>query len=99
MSLHCTISFAHKHKPPCAQVFVETLDRCFENVCELDLVFHMDKVHTITDEIVQAGMVLETNITDILTALDGQRKHESASSRNTKTLLKDPKAAAAGGRR
>ena len=28
--------------PP--QVFVETLDKCFENVCELDLIFHMDKV-------------------------------------------------------
>nr|XP_024650669.1 AP-3 complex subunit sigma-2-like isoform X1 [Macaca nemestrina] len=27
------------------QVFVETLDKCFENVCELDLIFHMDKVH------------------------------------------------------
>jgi AP-3 complex subunit sigma len=27
------------------QVFVETLDRCFENVCELDLIFHVDKVH------------------------------------------------------
>lgn len=26
------------------QVFVETLDRCFENVCELDLIFHVDKV-------------------------------------------------------
>lgn len=26
------------------QVFVESLDRCFENVCELDLVFHMDRV-------------------------------------------------------
>ena len=26
------------------QVFVETLDRCFENVCELDLIFHADKV-------------------------------------------------------
>jgi hypothetical protein len=25
-------------------VFVETLDKCFENVCELDLIFHMDKV-------------------------------------------------------
>ncbi|XP_033044927.1 AP-3 complex subunit sigma-2 isoform X2 [Trachypithecus francoisi] len=25
------------------QVFVETLDKCFENVCELDLIFHMDK--------------------------------------------------------
>lgn len=79
--------------PPPIQVFVETLDRCFENVCELDLVFHMDKVHTITDEIVQAGMVLETNIADILTALDGQRKHESASSRSAgRTVLKDPKA-------
>ena len=30
------------------QVFVETLDRCFENVCELDLVFHMDKVHQVS---------------------------------------------------
>lgn len=27
-----------------SQVFVETLDKCFENVCELDLIFHMDKV-------------------------------------------------------
>ncbi|XP_060014821.1 AP-3 complex subunit sigma-2 isoform X3 [Lagenorhynchus albirostris] len=26
------------------QVFVETLDKCFENVCELDLIFHMDKI-------------------------------------------------------
>ena len=29
---------------PAPQVFVETLDKCFENVCELDLIFHMDKV-------------------------------------------------------
>lgn len=26
------------------QVFVESLDRCFENVCELDLIFSFDKV-------------------------------------------------------
>lgn len=32
----------------CLQVFVETLDKCFENVCELDLIFHMDKVKTHT---------------------------------------------------
>ncbi|XP_059975120.1 AP-3 complex subunit sigma-1-like isoform X3 [Mesoplodon densirostris] len=25
------------------QVFVETLDKCFENVCELDLIFHVDE--------------------------------------------------------
>lgn len=29
------------------QVFVETLDKCFENVCELDLIFHFDKVQFI----------------------------------------------------
>lgn len=26
------------------QVFVETLDKYFENVCELDLIFHVDRV-------------------------------------------------------
>lgn len=44
------------------QVFVEVLDKCFENVCELDLIFHLDKVHYILDEIVMGGMVLETSI-------------------------------------
>lgn len=29
---------------PSLQVFVESLDRCFENVCELDLIFHFDDV-------------------------------------------------------
>ncbi len=48
------------------QVFVETLDRCFENVCELDLIFHVDKVHHILGEIVMGGMVLETNMNEIL---------------------------------
>jgi AP-3 complex subunit sigma len=28
------------------QVFVESLDRAFENVCELDLVFQFDEVRT-----------------------------------------------------
>lgn len=34
------------------QVFVETLDKCFENVCELDLIFHADAVHHILSELV-----------------------------------------------
>jgi hypothetical protein len=29
-------------------VFVETLDKVFENVCELDLIFHSDKVRAMT---------------------------------------------------
>jgi AP-3 complex subunit sigma len=59
------------------QVFVESLDRTFENVCELDLIFHFDEVsssgHAPADiqvqyalnEIIQGGMVLETNIGEI----------------------------------
>ena len=30
-----------------SQVFVESLDRAFENVCELDLVFHFDEVSNV----------------------------------------------------
>lgn len=47
------------------QVFVEALDRSFANVCELDLVFGFDEVNYTLAEIVQAGLVLETNISVI----------------------------------
>jgi AP-3 complex subunit sigma len=61
------------------QVFVEALDKNFENVCELDLIFHPDKVSYILDEIIMAGMVLETNINHILTAVNDQNKLHGAS--------------------
>ncbi|KAM6125340.1 AP-3 complex subunit sigma-2 isoform X4 [Numenius arquata] len=54
------------------QVFVETLDKCFENVCELDLIFHMDK------EVVIGGMVLETNMNEIVAQVEAQSKLEKA---------------------
>ncbi|NXF50571.1 AP3S2 protein, partial [Oceanites oceanicus] len=60
------------------QVFVETLDKCFENVCELDLIFHMDKVHHILQEIVIGGMVLETNMNEIVVQVEAQSKLEKA---------------------
>jgi len=56
------------------QVFVETLDKCFENVCELDLIFHSDRVNYMLDEIIMAGMVLETNISSILSSINEQNK-------------------------
>ncbi|MCO5610712.1 hypothetical protein L7F22_064953 [Adiantum nelumboides] len=34
------------------QVFVESLDRCFKNVCELDLVYNFNK-HCLTDYLVK----------------------------------------------
>ncbi|XP_055489143.1 uncharacterized protein LOC129695819 isoform X2 [Leucoraja erinacea] len=60
------------------QVFVETLDKCFENVCELDLIFHVDKVHNILAEMVMGGMVLETNMNEIVTQIDAQNKMEKS---------------------
>lgn len=54
------------------QVFVESLDQRFENVCELDLIFHVEKVHHIIDEICMGGMVLETNMVEILKHVDNK---------------------------
>jgi AP-3 complex subunit sigma len=58
------------------QVFVETLDRCFESVCELDLIFHADRVHYVLDEMVQGGLVLETNMSAVLKAVDDMARLE-----------------------
>jgi AP-3 complex subunit sigma len=67
------------------QVFVEALDKCFENVCELDLIFHSDRVNYILDEIIMAGMVLETNINHILQAVNEQGKMHDASLQSLST--------------
>jgi len=34
---------------PHPKVFVESLDRAFDNVCELDLVFHFDEVLVVSE--------------------------------------------------
>lgn len=39
------------------QVFVETLDKCSENICELDSIFYVNKVHSILAEMVMRRMV------------------------------------------
>lgn len=58
------------------QVFVETLDKCFENVCELDLIFHFDKVQYILQELCMGGMVLETNMNEIVSRIEEMNKLE-----------------------
>ena len=65
------------------QVLVESLDRCFENVCELDLIFNFDEVHAILGEMIQGGLVLETNINEIVgsaKAIKRARKQSAANS-------------------
>lgn len=61
------------------QVFVESLDRCFENVCELDLIFHFDEVHAILNEVIQGGLVVETNINEIVSAAQATSRARKAS--------------------
>jgi AP-4 complex subunit sigma-1 len=45
---------------------VETLDRYFENVCELDIMFNLEKAHFILDEMVMNGCIIEANKNNVL---------------------------------
>ena len=45
---------------------VETLDKYFENVCELDIMFNLEKAHFILDEMVMNGSIVETNKSNVL---------------------------------
>ena len=58
------------------QVFVETLDRHFKNVCELDIIFNSPQVHWLIDEMIVGGLVVETNPSEILEAIDAQTRLE-----------------------
>ncbi|KAG5406275.1 hypothetical protein IGI04_012394 [Brassica rapa subsp. trilocularis] len=60
-------------------VLVETLDKCFSNVCELDIVFNYSKMHTVLDEIVFGGQVLETRSDEVMKAVEEISKLEAAS--------------------
>ncbi|KAM4691000.1 AP-4 complex subunit sigma-1 [Rhinophrynus dorsalis] len=49
--------------------FVEVLDKYFSRVSELDIMFNLDKVHIILDEMVLNGSTVETNKSRILAPL------------------------------
>jgi AP-4 complex subunit sigma-1 len=55
---------------------VETLDKYFENVCELDIMFNIEKAHFIIDEMVMSGYITETNKTNILAPVIAVVKQE-----------------------
>jgi AP-3 complex subunit sigma len=44
------------------QVYVEALDRLFENVCELDLIFNFETLHAALSEMIVGGVVIETQV-------------------------------------
>mmetsp|Transcript_26012 Transcript_26012/g.61386 ORF Transcript_26012/g.61386 Transcript_26012/m.61386 type:complete len:146 (-) Transcript_26012:71-508(-) len=45
---------------------VETLDKYFENVCELDIMFNLEKAHFILNEMLMNGCIVETNKANVL---------------------------------
>ncbi|KXX79948.1 AP-3 complex subunit sigma [Madurella mycetomatis] len=54
------------------QVYVEALDRLFENVCELDLIFNFETLHATLGEMVVGGVVIETNMERIVAGVRAQ---------------------------
>lgn len=53
------------------QTFVEALDKCFAEVNELDLIFNWQTLESVLEEIIQGGLVIETNVRKIVSAVDG----------------------------
>lgn len=45
---------------------VETLDKWFSNVCELDILFSLEVAHFIIDEMCANGCIIETNKQNVL---------------------------------
>ena len=50
-------------------LFVETLDKYFGSVCELDVVYNFYKVYSVLDELLVGGDIVETSKINILKKL------------------------------
>ncbi|KAG7471787.1 AP-4 complex subunit sigma-1 [Solea senegalensis] len=59
--------------------FVEVLDKYFSRVSELDIMFNLERVHVILDEMIQNGHVVETNKSRVLAPLHALTKMADAS--------------------
>ena len=54
------------------------MDKYFENVCELDIMFNLEKTHFIVDEFISNGAILDANRTNVLAPiLDLDRQSKS----------------------
>ncbi|MDP2439732.1 MAG: AP-4 complex subunit sigma [archaeon] len=59
-------------------LLVETFDSYFENVCELDIMFNLDKAHLIIQEALMNGIIVETNKINLLQPVQALDAAESA---------------------
>jgi len=49
---------------------VETMDKWAGSICELDIMYQLEQVHFLVDEMIQNGHIVETNKGNILRPLD-----------------------------
>lgn len=54
---------------------VETLDKYFENVCELDIMFNLEKAHIIVQEFILNGHIVDCNKTNVLLSIQTLDRH------------------------
>lgn len=59
---------------------VETFDRFFGNVCELDIMFRLDVAHSIVDEMLGCGWVVDANKQSVLSGLNLLERSEHVES-------------------
>ncbi|KAK9895821.1 Adaptor protein complex sigma subunit [Cystobasidium minutum MCA 4210] len=71
------------------QVFVESLDRCFENVCELDLIFNFDQIQSLLSCMIVGGYVQDTSIDSISSLFNSLQKSRKASQQAGSIQLPD----------
>lgn len=53
---------------------MEALDRLFENVCELDLIFNFETLHMALSEMIVGGVVVETGRDKVVEGVRSQGK-------------------------
>eukprot|EP01054_Gregarina_sp_Poly1_P007030 Gregarina_sp_Poly_1__7029@NODE_3831_length_864_cov_92_314931_g2468_i0_p1_GENE_NODE_3831_length_864_cov_92_314931_g2468_i0NODE_3831_length_864_cov_92_314931_g2468_i0_p1_ORF_typecomplete_len144_score19_76Clat_adaptor_s/PF01217_20/8e44WIYLD/PF10440_9/0_12_NODE_3831_length_864_cov_92_314931_g2468_i0124555 len=58
-------------------LIVESLDRYFGNVCELDLIFNFNKVYQLIDDCLIGGEMSEVAIDEILSNVKSIEKHNA----------------------
>ena len=57
-------------------MLVDILEESFDDLREYDLVYNIDKVHSMFDEVIMGGMVLETNIDKIMATINSKNSLE-----------------------
>lgn len=51
-------------------ILVETMDRWAGSICELDIMYQLEQVHFLLDEMVMNGYVIDTNKSNVLRSID-----------------------------